>query len=365
VDATLLFGLARRFAIPAAAAVAGAAVWVFNFHGVNMALLWISGRTSLLVTLFALLAAHAWLTRRYLAAGVCAFAAMLCKEEAVLLPVVVAVFAAFDPQQPPLRPWARERRLGPIARLVRPPLWPMWVAGLAYLLLRAQSGAFGPSDAPAFYQFSSSPALLLRNVVEYLDRAATVSVAVTLVLLAACRWHRVAATADERRALGFAACWFPATYALTVLLPIRSSLYALLPSVATALAVAAIAARAQRANAIAFRRAAVGLIVVAALLVPVYRSRNQRWTELADLSALVIDTLQARAASLSPGLIVLIDDPGQRVNLDAALGSLLPEAIDLHLGAGWDGRIVPPGDSLPESRVLTLALRDGRLVAVP
>ena len=35
------------------ASVAAAAIWIFNWHGINMATLWISGRTALLLTLFA------------------------------------------------------------------------------------------------------------------------------------------------------------------------------------------------------------------------------------------------------------------------------------------------------------------------
>jgi hypothetical protein len=361
VNAVLLFGLARRFAIPAGAALFAPAVWALNFHGVNMALLWISGRTSLLVTLFALAAAHAWLSGRRVLAGACAFAAMLCKEEAVLLPVLFGAFAFVGSAATP----GDAVRARPLVRALGPAVWPLWLALAGYLLLRSQSGAFGPQDAPDFYRFTTSPALLLRNAFEYLDRAATVGAAVTLVLLAVCRWHRVPAAPGERGALLFAACWLPATYALTVLLPVRSSLYALLPSVATALAVAAIAARARRASPPAYRRAAAAFIVVAVLLVPVYHSRNRRWTDVADLSATVMATLRARASGLPPGLIVLIDDPGQRVNLDAALGSLLPEALELELGPGWSGQIAAPGDPLPDSRAFTLALRGGRLTDVP
>src|SRR5262249_9710330 len=46
--AVLLFALARQMALPPAAALFAVAVWAFNFHGVNMALLWTSGRTALL-----------------------------------------------------------------------------------------------------------------------------------------------------------------------------------------------------------------------------------------------------------------------------------------------------------------------------
>jgi hypothetical protein len=242
----------------------------------------------------------------------------------------------------------------------------MWCALAAYLVLRSQSGAFGPMDAPWFYRFSFSPALLLRNVFEYADRAATTSVAVALILLAACRWRRVPPSSPERRAILFAACWFPAMYALTVLLPIRSSLYAVLPSVASALAIAAIAARAERANALVFRRTAVVLLAIVALLIPVYRARNQRWVNVAERSAEVMEALRvATRGTDTPGTVVLVDDQGERVNLDAAFGGLLQDAITLELPPGWKGEIVPSGQPLPDPHALTFRLDGGRFVQVP
>lgn len=83
--AVALGRLAVALGLPRGGAFAAAAVWSLNFHGINMALLWISGRTSLLATLFALLAAGAFVRQRPQAAG-WALLAMLSKEEAVLLP---------------------------------------------------------------------------------------------------------------------------------------------------------------------------------------------------------------------------------------------------------------------------------------
>ena len=66
VNVALLFGcclaivlLAQALSFSRPAALLCAALWAFNFHGINAAVLWISGRTALLVTLFAVLgAAH-------------------------------------------------------------------------------------------------------------------------------------------------------------------------------------------------------------------------------------------------------------------------------------------------------------------
>ena len=86
--------LARVLQLPTGACLFAAGVWLMNFHGINMAVLWISGRTALLLTLFAVLAAIAAARGRPAAAAILAFAAMLSKEEAVLLPVVLIVILA-------------------------------------------------------------------------------------------------------------------------------------------------------------------------------------------------------------------------------------------------------------------------------
>src|SRR5262249_3718 len=63
-------------------------VWALNPHAINMALLWISGRTALCLTLFAILATAAVLKRQHAWAAFCLAAALGSKEEAVLLPVI-------------------------------------------------------------------------------------------------------------------------------------------------------------------------------------------------------------------------------------------------------------------------------------
>ena len=171
----LLYALARRFSLSPPAALLTVAVWAFNFHGVNMALLWLSGRTSLLVTFFSLLTAHAVLMRAPLVAGVFCLAALLSKEEATLLPLLISVYQ-FAVQPPPFTSRLRQT-------LFR--VWPMWAALAVYAVLRLRSGAFGFSNAPWYYQLST--AQTARNLLEYADRSATVAVAVILVLIIACR----------------------------------------------------------------------------------------------------------------------------------------------------------------------------------
>jgi hypothetical protein len=80
--------LVVRLGLNAWAGLFAAAVWILNFHGINMSILWTSGRTSLLGTLFAVCAAGALLTSRTVVTGAFVLLALLSKEEPLMLPVV-------------------------------------------------------------------------------------------------------------------------------------------------------------------------------------------------------------------------------------------------------------------------------------
>lgn len=384
-DGALLYALAVRLHLPRPAALAGAAAWWFNFHAINMAVLWLSGRTALLLVFFALATAHALLRGRTLAAGACCLCALLSKEEAVLLP---ALWTAYWWIQQGLRAQAPGLRAGPGAeapdvqaaglqtvsrwaaagwhrgRVVVTRTWPLWSALGIYLVLRRQSGAFSPSDAPWYYQFSFDPALLLRNVLEYADRAGTTAAIVILILALATGWRRLHVSSAERQSALLAVIWIPAAYALTVFLPVRSSLYALFPAVGSALLVAAVASAAHRADPVRFGRAATALLLLVALLLPVYYARNERWTEAADLSARTMALVGDAASTRTPGHIVLRDAPGEPVTYDAAFSSGFPAAVELFAGPGWTGEILPAGSEIPPTATMAIGLRDGTPVVL-
>jgi hypothetical protein len=347
--AAMLFAVARRLALPNVAALVAAAAWLLNFHGVNMAVLWLSGRTSILATLFSLSTAWAALGGRALLAGALALCAMLAKEEAVALPLLFSVFFVVD-----------ERRPRAAVKAV-----PIWIALIVYVALRLQSGAFWPGDAPSYYQFAFEPTLIARNVLEYADRAGTIFVAIAAALALATRTRWASLAPPERRVLTFAALWIAAMYGLTVFLPVRSSLYALLPSAGTALALGAIASSAWKHDSRRARIAAVVMLIAAIVLVPVYWLRNERWVGLAELSERSIRSVAVDAAGKSPGHVVLIDAPQERSNLTSAFGNLLPEAMVLRVGAGWSGEIVLPGAEPQRAADRSYRLENGSLAPIP
>jgi hypothetical protein len=354
-DAALLFLLATRLSLPAPAALFAVAVWAFNFHGINMALLWTSGRTALLLCLFAQASVLALLRGHRLAAGVLTLAALLCKEEAIMLPPLLVA----------LDLGLRRDHDVPARRLLMQS-WPLWAAAAAYLLLRENSAAFGPFNAPAYYRLTLAPRALLKNVAEYLDRGGTfAAIAVVIVWLGSRRVRPF--DADERKVIAFGLLWFAAMYAITVLLSVRSSLYAVAPSIGSALIAGTFAARALREAPRRFAAASLSLIVAVALLVPVYRSRNHGLVEPADLAARSLAVIQD-AARHYPGVtdIILHEDPGPTppgaaVTLDSAFGALFPDAVHLFVGPDVRGTLateLPHDAQLP----LVFVLRGGRLV---
>ncbi len=353
-DAALVFLLARRLWLPLEAALFASAVWIFNFHGINMALLWVSGRTALLLCLFAQASALALLARaRWSAvgAGALALAAMLCKEEAVMLPLILGAWYLLS---------TRERRTRRAA-LMR--LLPVWIALAVYLLARSHSGAFGVSTAPDYYRLTFDPRLLLRNIVEYLDRGAMLAALASIVTWVAA--PRLPFDDDERRAMRCGVVWFAGMYALTVFVPVRSSLYAVAPSLGSALAAGACAARAVRLAPRRFARAAVASIAMLALMIPVYRSRNHGLIEPADLAAQSLATIQSSTRNGPDALeIVLVDDRSAPVTLDSAFGALFPDAVHVFVGPAMNGRIVAKQTSEPGGPAIVFELRDGYLARI-
>jgi hypothetical protein len=242
--------------------------------------------------------------------------------------------------------------------------WPSWLALVVYAVLRSGSGALTPATAPDYYQFTAAPGALLRNAAEYADRAATAAVAVSAVLLAIAGRSRPWFAGAERRALLLAALWVPATFLLTIALPLRSSLYALAPSAGFALVAGACAARAARLRPRRFAITAAVLLVVAASLLPVYRARNVRWVAPADLSRHVMESIRATTTSFpAGGRVVLVDAPEAPVGLDEAFDQHFTEALALYAGDMWTGQVLPPGAPLPVDEQTTIAyeLRDGTL----
>lgn len=352
--AASIIALCRALGFTRLEGLFAAAVWTFNLHGVGMAVTWISGRTSLLATLFAVLAATASAKGRRFAAGGLTLAALLSKEEPVLLPLVLASWIAID----------RSRDGAPVGRALTHAVRHAWPSGAAlaiYLALRANTTALTPSTAPTHYALSASPDVLVPNVLEYMDRSLTFAAAVLLLgFLVLVRRKPSAAWfgEHERRVALKGGVWLVLTHALTVLVPVRSDLYACVPSVGAAL-MAAAAGRALGSQVPEpRRRAAVALgLVLPLVLVPVYWGRNVFARNDAEFStrvlARVFEALRDRADVTR---VEIYQHAGERPSIGAAFGGGLGPAIELGTGrrVETEMQLTDPSQPWPVPRPRTL-----------
>jgi hypothetical protein len=360
-----IFLLARALSLPAGAALLASALWMFNWHGINMSVLWISGRTALMVVLLAALAATAFVRRWPWTAALLSFAAMLSKEEAVLLPPILIAWSVAEA--------AAKRRWRPGSCVVQ---FAVGSAALTvlYFVLRGQSGAFTLSTAPGFYQPSFTLARIVSNGPAYLDRSATFAVAVLLAWLAIVRPRRNEVRPLNWSILRFGALWFVGALAITVFLPVRSSLYACLPSVGVVLMVAAVVAGTSPSISTHLQRRAIFAgLALPLLLWPVYYSRNRNSVREADLSAQTIGALQRIASDHGEGAAVLLqDDRSRKPSLDNSFGTLVQDAADLMVTPPIKVWIDPPpvdaalaGLGPPSHINVVLTLRNGLLTQAP
>src|SRR5262249_24466619 len=229
ICAVLLYLVARELSLPSGAAALAVALWLLNPHGINTAVLWMSGRTSLLLTLGSLAAVLTLLRGHPFLALLPAAVALFSKEVAFLLPAILFLW------------WIGFRRADLPSR-TQMALWWLCSAALIglYLALRFQTGAMTPWTAPPYYRFTLNPAIVFRNIGEYADRALTFPAAV-----AALAWI-VLRPSSERAPMSRAvvicgAAWIAGGYGLTMFLPVRSSLYACFPSARACLIAADIA----------------------------------------------------------------------------------------------------------------------------
>jgi hypothetical protein len=275
--------------------------------------------------------------------------ALASKEEAVLLPVVLLAW-----HRQLRRPWT-----GGVLFAVLAPL-------TVYAIVRSFTPAFTPTTAPAFYQFTFVPAHVLHNAAAYVDRSVTV-VAIAVCVAVALSRARPTLDEDARRLLAQCAVWWAGMLAITVLLPVRSSLYAVCPSVGAAIAGAMLIDRTGSGRPTRWC-VEYALALAVLLAVPIYRMRNHPWVEGARVSQRTLSVIRADAPALpSNGKIRLVDDVGTISTFHNAFGDLASEAVQTALGGAWTVEIAtePEPCRNPSEFVAQYQLVRGRVVRVP
>ena len=358
--AVLVVVLFQQVGLNIAAAAVGALVWALNPHGINMALLWISGRTSLLLTLFALLATLAFLRNQRIAGCLLLTCALLSKEEATLLPLMLVVWLVC------LRPVSRHVLVLDVVGML--------LALGTYLLLRHQTPAFTFSTAPWFYRPTTDLRMLGRNALEYFDRGATAATVIGLLAAGIYR-HQIVLNSRRRRLFVCGAVWFVLGYALTLWIPVRSSLYAVFPSVGAALACGVVIDCLRSSPPTSQRDLAFAAVLFSSLLlIPAYWVRDSPWVEPARVSNRVVKAIVADADGLPDRGSIILEDTDRAGTADFASvfsgGSmnavrlLTGRPFDVHIQETSNGALSNTRDQSLEHVVARYRIDNGRIIRV-
>jgi hypothetical protein len=108
----------------------------------------------------------------------------------------------------------------------------------------------------------------------------------------------------------------------------------------------------------------VAAVSLPVLLLPIYWTRNVRWTEIAELSSDTFEVVR-RVARERPdvGVLLFRDDRGTRRSFANTYDELLPVAV--RLATGRDIRVELESAGGPEGpplRAARIVLRDGKVV---
>jgi len=201
-----------------------------------IAVLWTSARADLLMAAFALLSIASWVSWRRTGGGwwiavsvACYAAAVVSKESAVLLPVVLPLIpVAGDGRPEGLRDMSTD---GAEAGWTFRSAW-LWFVVVAVVLMaiRQLAGARTPLEDPN-YHLTAPLALDLANIVNYFNRTVPASLALVVVGTVAAGgagWTRFVQEARDpfvRRLALFAAAWFLVFIVPVLPMPSRSELY--------------------------------------------------------------------------------------------------------------------------------------------
>jgi hypothetical protein len=128
-------------------------------------------------------------------------------------------------------------------------------------------------------------------------------------------------------------------FGITIFVPVRSDLYACLPSVGTCLLAAVVCDRLwAQASPSRQRVALVGVLGLMLVSIPVYVSRTGRYVQPAEFATSVLAELRALTAALPEGSRVILTDERRQGtdvehrNLSDAFGTLINVAHELTAG---------------------------------
>ncbi|HKX28181.1 MAG TPA: hypothetical protein VJ302_10835 [Blastocatellia bacterium] len=354
----LLYLLALKLWRSRVAAKWAAFGFALLFPANTWAVMWISTRAHLIVTLsyLAAMLAALWLARTddgqvRAALTIVAFTALavFSKESGILVPAAVGLVLLHEMRSQDRRVISLRLGLGLLAAI--------GLVLAAYFALRAQSGAVRPTfSSKEAYYYVPSLKLLIENLVRYTWRTYGL-LAILAGALALAQYLR----AGRLRFGGFNPddAWlslllFAITIAPFTLLPVRSGIYSYLPGIAAALLLGACAKSFEAVpRELSPRRAALALspiVAVVAVLAAFTVGHSLKWRQMARTNAAVLNQITAYHPQAGPNTWFTLH------YAEVDYGHRFPDSIDwafpyalrlIYADPTLDGRIVRHGAPNP------------------
>ncbi len=219
-----------------------AALFALNGKAANMAVGWVSGRTTLLFSFFMLLSLCLYLripkkgVLRPVLTGIFYLAALLSKETAAAAPIFIFLYTFFKNDGD-----AKERSFLPKFKAAATASSIFILPLVIYLLLRFQSDAMTPFNVPEFYRYNFSAPLLIENLIEYIIRGGLLDIylillisillLISFLILKGPRDKPKSEQRLDRRVFLWGLFWFVCFILPELFIPARSSLYSYFPQI--------------------------------------------------------------------------------------------------------------------------------------
>ena len=358
----LLAYLAARSLMTARAASLAALAFVLAPKSPSIAVLWISARPELLMSVCSLIAAWAWLrwqTRggRWIALAAGAYvAAFLAKESAALLPL--ALMTMMTPSC--TRSW-RGRAVA-AAMMLALAIVPLW--------LRWHAGALMPWSVDPHYSLDWSLYRLARGVEIYVPRALPAQLALLIVVgmpaaLAgtAPAWRQLRSTPGIGQITLVAVAWFAVLMLPVIPIPARSELYLYFPAFGFCLLAGVVVDR--LLTTVTRPRPVLAALVVYSLALLSYQAlRHARAHEVQLFTAGLVESIAADPWFAAEGSAISFAaaDPDSEQLMRDGVGGYINGVLALALSRRQpSARVIYSGDPAADagSRIVTFAFADG------
>lgn len=354
INISLIYLLALKLWCSRDAAQWTALGYSLLYPGNTWAVMWISTRGHLLVTLFDLCALLATLwclrTKKYKYAGVvvvgiCIILAVFSKESGITVPFLIISIILYERRRSGLSAGARTAAV--IILLVISP-----VIIFTYLYLRWKSGAIPISfSAPSWYTYTPEIKVVIENIFRYSLRTfgITIAISAAVVFTQRLRGYRISGCILNKDNLILCAALFIISLSPFVMMKMRSGIYTYLPGIAAALLLGSILHNLSNSKLIGAKRynkyiVSLPNIIVIIALCMLTIGHSLRWKAMAEANSELLTLIKLSTPNLptNASVNVYYCKSDKKSSFPSSLSYAFPYALKvMYKTSSIDGHLIP------------------------